>query len=137
MKDQLAAVGVTLNIRTEDFATWLADQGAGKFDGFMLGWLGNVDPDEFYYSQHHSSGANNYQKYRNPRTDQLLDQGRRATDEAQRKGFYDQAAKQIVDDASYVYLYNPNVVQGWSSRLTGYTARADRAIRFRSAALGS
>ena len=33
MKDQLAAVGVTLNIRTEDFATWLADQGAGKFDG--------------------------------------------------------------------------------------------------------
>jgi peptide/nickel transport system substrate-binding protein len=137
MKDQLAAVGVTLNIRTEDFATWLADQGAGTFDGFMLGWLGNVDPDEFYYSQHHSAGANNYQKYRNPRTDQLLDQGRRATDEAQRKGFYDQAAKQIVDDASYVYLYNPNVVQGWSGNLTGYTARADRAIRFRSAALGS
>jgi peptide/nickel transport system substrate-binding protein len=137
MKDQLAKVGVTLNIRTEDFASWLADEDAGKFDGFLLSWLGNVDPDEFYYSQHSSKGANNYQKFTNVEVDRLLEAGRTETDQTRRKTFYDQAAKIIVDQASYVYLYNPNVVQGWSPELKGYTARADRAIRFRDASLAS
>jgi peptide/nickel transport system substrate-binding protein len=135
MKDQLSKVGVTLNIRTEDFASWLADEDAGKFDGFLLSWLGNVDPDEFYYSQHSSKGGNNYQKFANVQVDSLLQDGRTETDPAKRKTFYDQAAKIIVDQASYVYLYNPNVVQGWSPKLKGYTARPDRAIRFRDASL--
>ncbi|HST85412.1 MAG TPA: ABC transporter substrate-binding protein [Kineosporiaceae bacterium] len=137
MKDQLSKVGITLNIRTEDFASWLADEAAGKFDGFILSWLGNVDPDEFYYSQHSSKGANNYQKFKNPQVDELLEAGRTTVDQARRKQIYDQAAKLIVDQASYVYLYNPNVVQGWSPKLKGYTVRADRAIRFRDASLSN
>jgi peptide/nickel transport system substrate-binding protein len=137
MKDELSKVGVTLNIRTEDFASWLADEAAGKFDGFILAWLGNVDPDEFYYSQHSSKGANNYQTFKDPQVDSLLEAGRTTVDQAQRKQIYDQAAKLIVDQASYVYLYNPNVVQGWSPKLKGYTVRADRAIRFRDASLSN
>jgi peptide/nickel transport system substrate-binding protein len=135
MKDELSKVGVTMNIRTEDFATWLADEGKGAFDAFMLGWLGNIDPDDFYYDQHHTGAANNFQKYSNPAVDSLLDRARATTDKAQRKGLYDQAVKMIVDDASYIYLYNPDVVQGWSSSLKNYTERADQAIRFRDASL--
>lgn len=135
MKDELSKVGITLNIRTEDFASWLSDEAAGKFDGFMLSWLGNVDPDEFYYSQHSSKGGNNYQKFSNKQVDQLLEQGRTTGETAQRKQIYDQAAKIIVDQASYIYLYNPNVVQGWSTGLSGYTVRPDRAIRFRDVSL--
>jgi peptide/nickel transport system substrate-binding protein len=135
MKDELSRVGVTLNIRTEDFASWLDDEAAGKYDGFMLSWLGNVDPDEFYYSQHYSKGSNNYQKFSNKQVDELLTKGRTTADQTQRKTFYDQAAKIIVDQASYIYLYNPNVVQGWSTKLSGYTVRPDRAIRFRDASL--
>ncbi len=136
MKDELKNVGITLNIRTEDFATWLSDEAAGKFDGFMLGWLGNIDPDGFYYNQHHTGASSNFQKFSNAQVDKLLDQGRQTTDMTARKKLYDQAAKIIVDQASYVYLYNPNVVQAWSPKLTGYQARPDRAIRFRDAALG-
>lgn len=137
MASQLSDVGVKLNIRTEDFATWLDEQSKGNFDAFMLGWLGNIDPSDFYYSQHHSEGGNNYQKYSNPEVDRLLDQGRIETDEDARKELYDQAAKLIVDDASYTYLYNPDVVQGWTPELEGYTARADRAIRFHEASLSN
>ncbi|MGI8949734.1 MAG: ABC transporter substrate-binding protein [Ornithinimicrobium sp.] len=136
MASQLDAVGVTLNIRTEDFATWLDQQSQGNFDAFMLGWLGNIDPDDFYYSQHHSSGSNNYQKFQNQEVDMLLDEARTETDQESRKDLYDQAVKIIVDEASYTYLYNPEVVQGWSPDLKGYTARADRAIRFHEASLG-
>ncbi len=136
MASQLDDVGVTLNIRTEDFATWLDEQSQGNFDAFMLGWLGNIDPDDFYYSQHHSSGSNNYHQFQNQEVDRLLDEARTETDQDTRKDLYDQAVKIIVDEASYTYLYNPDVVQGWSPDLTGYTARADRAIRFDEASLG-
>lgn len=132
---QLKDVGITVTIRTLDFAQWLDEQGKGNFDSFMLGWLGNIDPDEFYYAQHHSQGTFNFHGYRNPAVDSLLDQARTETDQATRKRQYDQVAKRIVDDASYLYLYNPDVVQGWSPQVSGYQVRADRAIRFRDVSL--
>jgi peptide/nickel transport system substrate-binding protein len=128
--DELSDVGITVKIRDLDFATWLDEEGKGNFDSFMLGWLGNLDPDEFYYAQHHTGGGFNFQGYSNPQVDRLLDQARTETDEDARKQEYDQAAKMIVDDASYIYLYNPDVVQGWSNDVSGYEVRSDRAIRF-------
>jgi peptide/nickel transport system substrate-binding protein len=135
MADQLSEIGVKLNIRTEDFATWLDEQAKGNFDAFMLGWLGNLDPQDFYYSQHHSDGANNYQSYSNPEVDRLLDEAGRETDEARRQELYNQAVKLIVDENSYTYLYNPDVVQAWSPDVEGYTVRSDRAIRFADVSL--
>jgi peptide/nickel transport system substrate-binding protein len=135
MASQLDKIGVKLKIRTEDFATWLDDQGKGNFDVFMLGWLGNIDPQDFYYGQHHTDGANNYQKFSDDKVDQGLDAGAKETDEGKRKEYYDKAAKRIVDLASYTYLYNPNVVQGWSPDVSGYTVRGDRAIRFEATSL--
>ncbi len=41
----------------------------------------------------------------------------------------------IVDDASYVYMYNPQIVQGMSPNVEGYSARGDAAIRFRGVSL--
>ncbi|WFE97918.1 ABC transporter substrate-binding protein [Micromonospora sp. WMMD987] len=133
---QLAEVGITAKIRTLDFAQWLDEQGKGNFDAFLLGWLGNIDPDDFYYAQHRTGGTFNFHGYSNPTVDTLLDQARTQTDKAVRQQTYTRAAKQIVDDASYVYLYNPDVVQGWSAKVTGYRVRTDRAIRFRDVALG-
>ncbi len=135
IESQLAEVGIAVEIRTLDFGTWLDEQGQGNFDMLMMGWLGNLDPDDFYYSQHHSEGGNNHQGYANPEVDELLEQGRVETDEAARKEIYDQAATMIADDASYIYLYNPDVVQAWSPDLTGYTVMSDRAIRFKDVSL--
>jgi peptide/nickel transport system substrate-binding protein len=133
---ELKPLGINVKIRTLDFGTWLDQEGKGKFDSFMLGWLGNIDPDDYYYAQQHTGGSFNFQKYSNPTVDKLLDQARTTTDVAQRKSLYDQAAKIIVDQASYIYLYNPNVIQGFSTNLHGYTVRPDRAIRFSAASLG-
>jgi peptide/nickel transport system substrate-binding protein len=133
--DELKDVGITVKIRDLDFATWLDEEGKGNFDSFMLGWLGNIDPDEFYYAQHHTGGTFNFQGYSNPKVDKLLDAGKTETDQTKRKQIYDQAAKQIVDDASYIYLYNPDVADAWTPEVQGFTPRADRAIRFRDTSL--
>ncbi|MCA0144933.1 ABC transporter substrate-binding protein [Blastococcus sp. LR1] len=127
---QLEPIGVEVEVQTTDFATWLDRQGKGDFDAFMLGWLGNVDPFDFYHAQHITGGDSNYQKYSNPQVDQLLTDAATETDQDARKDLYDQAARLIVDDVSYLYLYNPDVVQAWAPGLSGYEIRADKAINF-------
>lgn len=135
LADQLSPYGITVDITTVDFATWLADQAAGNFDLLMMGWLGNIDPSGFYFAQHHSEGANNAQGYSNPEVDRLLEQGQTEVDEERRKEIYGEAATIIADECSYIYLYNPSVLQAWTPRLEGYEARGDAAIRFREASL--
>ena len=131
----LADVGISVRIEQLDFGAWLDRQSAGEFDALLLGWLGNIDPDDFYYSQHHSKGTSNSQKYRNPDVDRLLDAGRTELNMPARKQIYADAATTIADDVSYLYLYNPSTTQAYTTRLQGYTARADKAIRFRTAHL--
>ena len=133
--DNLAPLGITVNIRTVDFATWLDEQNNGHFDMLMMGWLGNIDPDDFYYAQHHTDGSSNAQKFSNPEVDRLLDAGRIETNRNARAGDYAKAATVIADQVSYIYLYNPSVIQAWTTRLSGYEARRDGAVRFRSATL--
>jgi peptide/nickel transport system substrate-binding protein len=132
---QLEEIGITVEIETLDFATWLDRQGAGDYDAFYLGWLGNLDPAAYYQEQHQTDGPNNYQGYSNPQVDQLLQQASTETDDAARKTIYDQAAQIIVDDVSYLYLYNPDVVQAWAPGLSGYQIRADEAINFENVEL--
>ena len=131
----LEPLGISVEIRQPDFSTWLDEQNSGNFDMLMMGWLGNIDPDDFYYSQHHTDGTSNAQKYSNTEVDELLDAARVETDQDTRKDLYGQAATIIADEASYIYLYNPSVIQVWSPAVTGYETRADRAIRFRETAL--
>jgi peptide/nickel transport system substrate-binding protein len=135
IESQLGEVGIDVSIRTEDFTTWLADQGEGEFDAFALGWLGNIDPDDFYYAQHHSEGGNNFQGFADDEVDQLLDDARVEVDDDARKELYDQAAERIVDLASYIYFYNPDIVQAWAPNVAGYETRADQATRFVSTSL--
>lgn len=131
--DNLAPLGITVDIRTVDFATWLDEQNNGNFDMLMMGWLGNIDPDDFYYAQHHTDGTSNAQKFSNAEVDRLLDAGRVETDPDARFDDYRQAATLIADDVSYIYLYNPSVIQAWNPALQGYQARRDGAVRFRDA----
>ena len=133
--DNLASLGITVDIRTVDFATWLDEQNSGNFDMLMMGWLGNIDPDDFYYAQHHTDGTSNAQKFSNVEVDRLLDAGRIETDRAARSDDYAAAATLIADEVSYIYLYNPSVIQAWNPSLSGYEARRDGAVRFRDASL--
>jgi peptide/nickel transport system substrate-binding protein len=131
----LEEIGITVEIETEQFSTWLDRQGQGDFDAFMLGWLGNLDPYGYYHSQHICDGANNYHGYCDPQTDQVLTEAATEADRDARKELYDEAATRIVDANSYIYFYNPSVVQAWGDGVEGYEIRADRAINFETASV--
>ena len=124
--DNLKPLGITVDIRTVDFATWLDEQNTGNFDMLMMGWLGNIDPDDFYYAQHHTDGSSNAQKFSDPEVDRLLDAGRVETNRQARQADYAKAATIIADRVSYIYLYNPAVIQAWTPRLSGLSGPARR-----------
>lgn len=130
---QLGEIGIDVVIRELDFSAWLAEQSAGSFDALLLGWLGNLDPDDFYYAQHHSQGKFNFHGFTNPEVDRLLEAGRVETDRTRREAIYAEVTELLVDEADYLYLYNSHQVAAWRPAVGGFRVRPDAAVRFRGA----
>jgi len=109
LQQQLRDVGIALDIRTFEFATFFADVTSGAFQLYSLRWIGgNEDPDIFEYSFHSNrfppKGANRG-FYSNPKVDSLTDQARRATDQNVRKQLYAKVQEVLAQDVPYINLW--------------------------------
>ncbi len=109
LQQQLRDVGIALDIRTFEFATFFSDVTRGEFQMYSLRWIGgNEDPDIFEYVFHSSRfpphGANR-SFYANPRVDLLIDQARVASDQNTRKQLYAELQKVLAEDEPYINLW--------------------------------
>lgn len=109
MQQQLREVGIALDIRTFEFATFFSDVVHGAFQMYGLRWIGgNEDPDIFEYAFHSSrfppNGANR-SYYANPKLDALIDQARREVDPAVRKPLYAKVQQILAEDLPYIDLW--------------------------------
>jgi peptide/nickel transport system substrate-binding protein len=96
----LAKIGVTVNLKTEDWGVYLEDRLNGKFPMWNLGWgSDNGDPDNFIgYHFAHAVGQPKVEDcYANDKLAQLLIDGNKEPDVAKREKIY-QDAEQIVHD---------------------------------------
>lgn len=132
---ELSAIGVKVSIKLVDTPTFLANETTKAWDIYVGGQTTEITPFDFYYLQDSCHGAHNWQEYCNPQVDKLMDQANRVPGTAAQKALYDQAVKIIVDQASYIYLYNQDNVEGWSDSLHGYQIRTDSEVSFRNASL--
>jgi len=109
MQQQLRDVGIALDIRTFEFATFFSDVQHGAFQMYGLRWIGgNEDPDIFEYAFHSSkfppNGANrNY--YSNPKVDLLIDRARREIDTKARKPLYAEVQSILGEELPYINLW--------------------------------
>jgi len=82
---------------------------SGAYQMYSLRWIGgNEDPDIFEYvfdSDKFPPHGANRSFYSNQRLDQLIDQGRSLTDQAQRKAVYAQIQTILAQDVPYVNLW--------------------------------
>lgn len=131
LQAQLAEVGIDASIRTLEWGTWLEEEGAGNFDMYICSWIGNIDPDDYFYSQHRTGQVFNFTGYSNPELDTLLDQGRTEADPEARKAIYDQVQQIVIDDSPYVFLFIPANVDAYQPYVKGYITRPDSAIVFK------
>ncbi len=109
MQQQLREVGIALDIRTFEFATFFSDVVRGAFQMYGLRWIGgNEDPDIFEYAFHSErfppNGANR-SYYSNPKIDALIDQARRETDAAVRKPIYFEIQRILAEQEPYIDLW--------------------------------
>jgi peptide/nickel transport system substrate-binding protein len=109
MQQQLREVGIVLDIRTFEFATFFADVTHGVFQLYSLRWIGgNEDPDIFEYAFHSAkfppNGANRGY-YSNPKVDTLIDQARREVDQAKRKSTYAELQLILANELPYINLW--------------------------------
>jgi peptide/nickel transport system substrate-binding protein len=122
LQQQLGAVGIALDIRTFEFATFYSDVQKGSFQLFSLRWIGgNEDPDIFeyvFYSTSTPPKRANRGYYSNPRADALIDAGRRELDQGKRKVIYAELQRILADDLPYVNLWYLDNVAVHSARVT-------------------
>jgi peptide/nickel transport system substrate-binding protein len=124
---QLGDIGIDVEVRAYEFATFFADIKRGNFQLGSMQTTPITDPD-YYYAYFHSSripspqdpDANNRWRYRNTLVDKLTYDGRHEPDQARRKAIYDEVQRQIAEDIPIVPLWHEDNVVLTNVSITGY-----------------
>ncbi len=134
LQQQLAQVGIALDIRTFEFATFYADVTRGAFQLYSLRWIGgNEQPDIFshaFSTARFSPKGANRGHYSNPKVDALLDDGATSTDQAKRRTDYVEAQQILAQDLPAVNLWYKDTVVVHNRRLTNVTPTASGSFAF-------
>ena len=123
LADQWKRVGVALELRPLEFATFYSDITRGSFQMYALRWVGaNNDPDifEFVFSSKKfpPAGANRG-RYSNPALDELLQAEHVEANKEKRKAILSQVQKIVAEDEPYINLWYVDNVCVHRDRLTG------------------
>jgi peptide/nickel transport system substrate-binding protein len=103
-------IGVMLEIRVQDFAAYTQTVQGEGVELSMTGWgTVTLDADYTLYAFFHTSQipTSNRSRYSDPAMDALLQQGRDATDDAERAAAYDEVQATVVREVPMVTLYYP------------------------------
>lgn len=114
IQQQMRQIGVTMEIRSNEFATFFADIIKGNFQMYSLRWVGgNNDPDildAIFSSNRTPPNGFNRGFYSNSRVDDLVGIGRRTLDIETRKQAYSEIQRIIAEELPYIGLfYRDNV----------------------------
>ena len=124
LQQQLGQVGIALDIRSYESATFIQDLSRGSFQIYGLRWVGgNEQPDIFttLSTARIPPKGPNRSRYHNPAFDALLDDAAQATDQVRRKADYALAQQILARDLPAVNLWYPDSVIVHTRRLTDIT----------------
>jgi peptide/nickel transport system substrate-binding protein len=124
---QLAEVGIEIDLKPFEFATFFADVKKGRYQLASMQTAEITEPD-FYFTYFHSSwiptaenpdGYNRW-RYINPEVDRLTMLARRELDRAKRVVLYDQIQRIVADDVPVVPLFHEDNVVLINQDVEGY-----------------
>lgn len=134
LQQELARVGIALDLRSYEFATFYADVTRGAFQLYSLRWIGgNEQPDIFSYAfttaRFSPKGANRGH-YSNPRLDALLDDANQNQDRAKRRADYIAAQQILAYDLPAINLWYRDTVIVHNKRLTNIVPTPSGSFSF-------
>ncbi len=126
LRSQLNAVGIALQVKTEDNATFSSNVFTKRdFDTAVVSYCHGDDPEIGFRrtvdsKQISSTAFSNGAGYSNPDVDRLLDQGSREPDTAKRTPIYRQLQEQLVKDLPYIWLTESAGLRAFNADCTGF-----------------
>jgi peptide/nickel transport system substrate-binding protein len=134
MQQELAQVGIALELRSYESATYLQDLTRGSFQMYALRWIGgNEQPDIFGYAFSTArippKGANRG-RYHNPELDALLDDAGKSTDQEKRKQDYIRAQQILARDLPAFNLWYKDSIVVHNRRLSKIDLSPSGSFKF-------
>jgi peptide/nickel transport system substrate-binding protein len=134
LQQQLAKVGIVLDQRSYEFATFYSDVTRGAFQMYSMRWIGgNEQPDIFGYAfstaRFSPKGANRGH-YSNAQLDALLDDASANSDNDRRRADYVEAQQILARDLPAVNLRYKDTVVVHNCRLTQVTPTPSGSYTF-------
>ncbi len=129
VQEQLRQVGMEMEILILEPGPYGARRPSLEYVSRLATWSGRADPIGNMYSHFVTGGANNFGAYSNPELDRQLEIARTSSVREERIRAFQAAQRLIVEDAPVVFLYHEPWIRAWSSKLKGYKALADGAVR--------
>jgi peptide/nickel transport system substrate-binding protein len=121
VQQQLAQIGIALDLRSYEFATFYADLTKGTFQLAPSRWIGgNEQPDIFHYAYSQASfppRGGNRGYYSNPQLDALLDAAAMSADEATQRADYVKVQQILAHDLPSINLWYLDTVVVHTKRL--------------------
>jgi peptide/nickel transport system substrate-binding protein len=127
IKENLADVGIDLNIIVYEYSTWLETFSYapdGLKDVPLAMFDGSVGPDpgllNFYYMSTPAEGGQNNAFYNNTEAFNLLNLGSSVADPQERQQYYYDFAEVLAEDYMNVWLFNYFVSRAWNTEFAGF-----------------
>lgn len=131
LQAMLAEVGIGLDVRSFEWATFYDDIRRGNFQLYSLAWVGASDPD-FYFAILSSTmtppRGNNRGGYVDGEIDRLTLLGRRTLDPGQRQSIYGEIQRRNAEELPFIPLWWTDNVVVRSARLCGFSPRPDGSL---------
>ncbi len=123
LQQQLRSIGIDMEIRSNEFATFYDDVIKGNFQMYSLRWIGgNNDPDIFnliFHSEMVPPNGANRGHYANEDVDRWVDAAQSETDTEKRKEYYELVQKTVSEELPYVSLWYIDNVCVYNRRVQG------------------
>ena len=130
LQQQLARVGIAVDVRSYDWGTFYGDIKAGRFQMYSLAWVGIRSPDIFRYAFHSKAlppaGANRG-RLDDAGVDRLIEQAQQAQTRAAQAADYRALQRRLLQLLPYVPLWYEDQYAASSERIRGYALAADGA----------
>jgi peptide/nickel transport system substrate-binding protein len=122
IQENLRLVGIEVDVRSYEFATFYDDVLGGNVQMYTLQWVGVTDPDmlrRLYHSSQVPPTGFNRVYYRNPEVDRLIDLASTALTDEERLKYYRAVQKLVAEDAPYISLWYKTNIAVTRPNITG------------------
>lgn len=134
--EQLKEAGITMDIETVEWATWLSDVYTGrKHEATIVGLTGKLDPDSIL-KRYVSDYPRNFFNYNNPKYDKLIADAKISPDENERIEYYKEAQRILRDENVSVYIMDPELITAMDKNINGFIYYPLSYINFAKMSIG-